>query len=135
MDRPWPEIRFKRWASILVAGVLLFPRAGFALRAGQEDKPPTTRLTKDVLPPVPLHKPEPPYTKHARKKKVQGTVLLWLAVDEQGNVTEVEVKKSLEKTLDESAIKTCRTWTFKPATRNGVPVSVRVMAEVSFRLF
>jgi len=27
------------------------------------------------------------------------------------------------------------TWKFKPGTRQGVPVPVRVMVEVSFRLF
>jgi TonB family protein len=33
------------------------------------------------------------------------------------------------------AIETVKTWKFKPATRNGVPVPVRVVVEVTFRLF
>ena len=32
----------------------------------------------------------------------------------------------------EKAIETIRTWRFKPAMRNGVPVNVRMLVEVSF---
>jgi TonB family protein len=37
--------------------------------------------------------------------------------------------------LDENAVKTVKTWKFKAAQRNGAPVPVKVMVEVSFRLF
>jgi TonB family protein len=88
-----------------------------------------------VTPPRPIHKPEPSYTREARHDKVQGIVTLWIVVDAQGNVAEArEVSGRLGDGLDEKAIETIRTWKFRPAMREGVPVPVRVMVEVSFRL-
>jgi protein TonB len=88
-----------------------------------------------VTAPIPIYKPEPPYSEEARKAKYQGTVVLWIVVDATGNVTDARVVKPLGLGLDEKALDTVRTWKFKPALRNGTPVPVRVMVEVSFRLF
>ncbi len=89
----------------------------------------------NVSAPIPIYKPEPPYSEEARKAKYQGTVVLWIVVDQQGTVTDVRVVKPLGLGLDEKAVETVRTWKFIAAKRNGVPVPVRVMVEVSFRLF
>ncbi len=89
----------------------------------------------NVSAPIPIYKPEPAYSEEARKAKYQGTVVLWIIVDAQGNVTDVRVVKPLGLGLDEKAVETVHTWKFKAAMRNGAPVPVRVMVEVSFRLF
>ncbi|HEV2492462.1 MAG TPA: TonB family protein [Terriglobia bacterium] len=89
----------------------------------------------NVSAPIPIYKPEPPYSEEARKAKYQGTVVLWIVVDAQGNVTDARVVKPLGLGLDEKAVETVRTWKFKPAMRSGTPVPVKVMVEVSFRLF
>ena len=88
-----------------------------------------------VSAPIPIYKPEPAYSEEARKAKYQGTVVLWIVVDVQGNVTDPRVVRPLGLGLDEKALETVRTWKFKPALRNGSPVPVRVIVEVSFRLF
>jgi len=88
-----------------------------------------------VSEPVPIFKPDPAYSEEARKAKYQGTVVLWIVVDAAGSVTDCRVVKPLGLGLDEKAVETVRTWKFKPAQRNGTPVPVRVMVEVSFRLF
>jgi periplasmic protein TonB len=89
----------------------------------------------NVSAPIPIYKPEPPYSEQARKAKYQGTCVLWIVVDAQGNVTDAQVVKPLGMGLDENALNTVKTWKFKPAMRNGAPVPVRVMVEVQFRLF
>lgn len=61
--------------------------------------------------------------------------MLWLVVDAQGDVKQETIVKPLGLGLDERALRTVRTWKFKPSTRNGTPVPVRVMVEVSFKLF
>jgi TonB family protein len=61
--------------------------------------------------------------------------VLYIIIDAKGDVTECRVVKPLGLGLDEKAVETVRTWKFKPAMRNGTPVPVRVMVEVSFRLF
>lgn len=88
-----------------------------------------------VSEPIPIYKPDPAYSEEARKAKYQGTVVLWIVVDAAGSVTDCRVVKPLGLGLDEKAVETVRTWKFKPALRNGTPVPVRVMVEVSFRLF
>ena len=88
-----------------------------------------------VSEPIPIYKPDPAYSEEARKAKYQGTVVLWIIVDASGTVTDCRVVKPLGLGLDEKAVETVRTWKFKPALRNGTPVPVKVMVEVSFRLF
>jgi len=56
-------------------------------------------------------------------------------VDASGNVIGVKLVRGVGEGLDESAIGTLRTWKFKPATKKGKPVPVRVIVEVSFRVF
>ncbi len=88
-----------------------------------------------VSAPVPIYKPDPAYSEEARKAKYQGTVVLWITIDANGSVMDCKVVKPLGMGLDEKAVESVRTWKFKPAMRNGTPVPVRVMVEVSFRLF
>jgi TonB family protein len=88
-----------------------------------------------VSAPIPTYSPEPAYSEEARKAKFGGIVTLWIVVDAQGLVRNVQVAKHLPLGLDEEAVKTVSTWKFKPAMRQGVAVPVRVQVEVSFRLF
>jgi len=88
-----------------------------------------------VIAPVPIFKPEPAYSEEARKAKYQGIVTLWMVVSPQGTVADVRVAKPLGMGLDEKAVEAVRTWRFKPGVRNGIAVAVRVLVEVSFRLF
>jgi len=95
----------------------------------------THEIGKGVSAPVPQFDPNPPYTEKARIVKYSGTVNLALVVDAQGNVSDVAVVKPLPFGLAEQAIETVRTWKFRPAMRDGTPVRVRVLVEVSFRLY
>ena len=89
----------------------------------------------NVSQPVPIYKPDPPYSDEARKAKYQGMVVLWIIVDSTGAVTECRVVKPLGYGLDEEAVKAVSTWKFQPAMRDGSPVPVHVMVAVKFTLF
>ena len=89
----------------------------------------------NVSAPVVIYDPSPSYSEEARKAKYQGTVVLMIIVDTKGDVTDARVVRPLGLGLDEKALETVRTWKFKPGMRNSVPVPVRCMVEVSFRLF
>jgi len=52
-----------------------------------------------------------------------------------GTVTDVKVTKPFDKGLDESAVRTVKTWKFLPAMKAGKPVAYKTMVEISFRLF
>jgi protein TonB len=62
-------------------------------------------------------------------------VKLSIVIDTEGNVSDVQESSApLGDGLDQSAIDTVKKWRFNPATRDGVPVAVRVAVEVGFRL-
>jgi TonB family protein len=88
-----------------------------------------------VTAPVPISKPEPPYTKEAKAAKIQGTVVLWVIVGADGVVKDAGITKALDPGLDQNAVNTIKTWKFKPAMKDGQPVPVRVTVEVSFKLY
>jgi TonB family protein len=89
----------------------------------------------DISALVPTYRFEPAYADKARLVGHQGAIALWIVVDSQGEVERAAIVRPLGLGLDQSALHAVRSWKFKPATRDGKPVPVRVMVEVSFRLF
>jgi len=88
-----------------------------------------------VSAPIPTHRQEPPYSEKARMVGFQGKTVLRMVVNAQGTVEQARIVKALGLGLDQRALRTVRTWKFKPAKRNGAPVPVLVMIEVSFRMY
>ena len=82
--------------------------------------------------PVALSKPAPTYTDQARDKGVAGEVRLRCIIDENGVPTTITVAKTLEASLDKSAIEAVSKWRFKPGMKDGKPVAVQVLIDVSF---
>jgi TonB family protein len=106
-------------------------KLGFA----QEQSTDKVYEASEVTPPKCIYQPDAQYTDYARKKKINGTVLVSLIVTPEGTARDVKVTKSLEKSLDKQAVATVSTWKFQPATRDGKPVAVRLNAEVTFRVY
>lgn len=88
----------------------------------------------DVLPPVKVYAPSPPYTEDARKGRIQGIVILEAIIDAMGKVDKVKVLKGLPMGLTESAVEAAAAWTFEPATKNGRPVPVFFNLTIRFSL-
>lgn len=93
------------------------------------------RVGGGVSAPRALDTPDPEYSEEARKAKYQGTVVLWLIVDENGHPREIKVARSLGMGLDQKAIEAVRRWKFEPAMKDGRPVAVQINVEVNFRLY
>ena len=85
-------------------------------------------------PPSVLLKVEPEYSEEARKAKFQGTVILFVVVDEKGNPRELKVIRPLGLGLDQKAIEAVEKWKFRPGMKDGKPVAVQATIEVNFRL-
>jgi TonB family protein len=88
-----------------------------------------------VSAPRALSTPDPEYSEEARKAKYQGTVVLWLIVDQSGRPQQVRVARSLGMGLDQKAIEAVKQWKFEPAMKDGRPVAVQINVEVNFRLY
>ncbi|HZI72487.1 MAG TPA: energy transducer TonB, partial [Gemmatimonadales bacterium] len=79
-----------------------------------------------VSAPRALSTPDPEYSEEARKAKYQGTVVLWLIVDQNGHPQQVRVARSLGMGLDQKAIEAVKQWKFEPAMKDGKPVAVQI---------
>jgi TonB family protein len=93
------------------------------------------KVGRGVTPPKAVYNPVPEFTDEARRKKIQGIVILDLIVNSDGTVRDVNVVKSLEPGLDRQAIATVGKWKFQPATKDGKPVAVKISVETNFRLY
>jgi TonB family protein len=87
-----------------------------------------------VSPPSVIFKVEPEYSEEARKAKFQGTVVLFIVVDEHGNPRDLRVLRPLGLGLDQKAIEAVQKWKFKPGMKDGHAVPVQATIEVNFRL-
>jgi TonB family protein len=92
------------------------------------------RIGGGVSAPALVYKVEPEYSEEARKAKFQGTVMIYVVVDEKGNPRDLRVVRPLGLGLDEKAVEAVSKWRFKPGFLNGKPVSVAATIEVNFRL-
>lgn len=87
-----------------------------------------------IVAPKGIFTPDPEYTDDARRKKINGYVVLSVVVGTDGKVREATVTKSLDKGLDNQSLKTVKEWKFQPATKDGQPVPVRIDVEMTFRV-
>ena len=98
--------------------------------------PSRSHLPPGTTPPHAIHFSNPEYSDEARKKKIQGVVLLSTLVNEQGEPTDIRIEKSLGYGLDENAMRAVSQYRFEPARdRDGKPVAIRIRIEVNFWLY
>jgi protein TonB len=77
----------------------------------------------------------PQYPPSALRAGIEGTVILVVDVDANGNVTGVSVEKSSRnRDLDRAAMQAARRWKFSPSIVNGQPAAGRVRVPVDFNL-
>ncbi len=92
------------------------------------------RIGGGVSAPSVIFKVEPEYSEEARKAKFQGTVILFVVVDEHGNPRDLKVIRPLGLGLDQKAIEAVEKWKFNPGKKDGKAVPVQATIEVNFRL-
>ncbi|MGD0509040.1 MAG: energy transducer TonB [Terriglobales bacterium] len=88
-----------------------------------------------MSPPRAIRQPDPEYSEEARKAKFQGTEIISLIVDPSGMARDMQIQRPLGLGLDEKAIAAISTWKFEPAQKDGTPVAVAIMVEVTFHLY
>jgi TonB family protein len=87
-----------------------------------------------VNPPRLLREVKADYTEEARRRGLEGEVVMEIVVKRDGTVGDVKLLRRLSSGLDERAIQAVRQWRFAPATLKGVAVDVLVEVGVEFRL-
>ncbi len=87
-----------------------------------------------ITPPTLLREVKPDYTEEARRRSLEGDVVLEIVVRRDGSVGDVKILQGLGGGLDARAVDAVRQWRFSPAQRQGVPVDVIVEVAVEFKL-
>ena len=135
------------FAALLTAGSL---RAQDTSGAGQNPQPTGAGGPANTSPPdynrtfqprevtrkaVITAKPEPGFTEQARRNDTQGLVRLRAVLSKTGEVTRITVIRGLPDGLTEKAIAAARNVKFRPAQKDGHPVSQWVTFEYNFIVY
>jgi len=75
-----------------------------------------------------------PYPEEARRAGVEGTVVLSITIDDRGTVVEARIVSGPGHGLDEAARDAIRKFRFRPAVKNGEPVSTELKYSYTFLL-
>ena len=87
-----------------------------------------------IKPPRKVVAYQPRYTKEALEARLQGAVIIQVAITETGQVKVLKKLKGLPKGLTRSAAIAVHTWRFEPATLDGEPIPVYLTVVISFAL-
>ena len=74
------------------------------------------------------------YPEAAKNAKIEGKVFLQGVIDENGNVTEVSIFKSVNPDLDAEAMRAFSSVKFIPGKKDGKPVKVKIIIPIMFKL-
>jgi TonB family protein len=101
---------------------------------GVDRKPEPARIytgeDAGIVPPVIVSRRTPIWTPNEIEKRKEFRGVLELVVDEAGNVAAAGLQNSIHPTYDRQLIAAARTWKFRPAMKDGVPVKYRVTIEI-----
>ena len=98
------------------------------------ESPEIQKVGGPVIAPRLIRAVDATYSDAARKARLQGVCLLSVIIDSNGMPREVTLKKALGLGLDEKAIEAIQHYRFKPALKDGTPVSVMMNIEIEFKL-
>ncbi|MBA3631432.1 MAG: TonB family protein [Acidobacteria bacterium] len=88
---------------------------------------------KNFRPPLPYRSIKPSYTRTAYLYSVEATVDIEIDVDENGKILRTKIVRWAGFGLDESVTETVRKMNWRPASRNGKPLPMRVLLRYNFK--
>jgi TonB family protein len=89
---------------------------------------------KGVTMPKVMYKVDAKYSQAARDAGVEGTVVVYVEVAPDGRAHNMHIERGLHADLDKNTLDAISNWRFKPATKDGKPVTVHATVETNFRL-
>jgi TonB family protein len=82
--------------------------------------------------PIPTHKADPRFPPDQVKARIDGEVVLYAIIRENGSVDSIQVLRALDPVLDVNAMEALSQWKFQPGSRNGVPVALEAVIHIPF---
>lgn len=95
---------------------------------------PVLPLTAAYVDPNYLHRPNPVYPALSKRLREEGTVVLRVNLDTQGNVLDITIEKSSSfQRLDQAALEAVKQWRFVPAKRGQVAMPSSALVPIEFK--
>ena len=95
---------------------------------------PVLPLTAAYVDPNYLHRPNPVYPTLSKRLREEGTVVLRVNLDTQGNVLDITIEKSSSfQRLDQAALEAVKQWRFVPAKRGQVAMPSSALVPIEFK--
>jgi TonB family protein len=88
----------------------------------------------EVKAPKIIHYVEPDFSPSSQEAYVEGVVRLSAIVNTEGLPTELKIINGLNSEEDQTAMEALKQWRFKPGTKNGQAVRVKITVEINFHL-
>jgi len=82
--------------------------------------------------PVPVHKVDPKYPATLMDARVEGEVVLYGVIRQNGTVDSIQLVRGVDSRLDANAMSAFGQWKFEPATREGQPVDLEAIIHIPF---
>ena len=98
-----------------------------------EEASPIGRPRGTLSGPVPVHKVDPKYPPATIRENIEGEVVLYAIIREDGSVDSIQLVRKLDSRLDTNAIQALAQWKFRPATRDGAPVDIEAVVHIPFK--
>ena len=148
------EGRLKRFTCFVLVVFCLSFHSAFAFQESASaaakpvvDADGTYHVGNGVTVPKLVYSVDAEFSDAARRRKIQGEVVLGLTVTPDGRVANVQVTRSAAEdfakpkdrkaaaTLDPKAVEAVQQYRFEPGTYEGKPVPVVITIEVNFHIF
>jgi TonB family protein len=91
-------------------------------------------LSAAVVAAKPLSQVAPAYSSDLRAASTEGEVVVSFTITKAGTVANPTVVSSTDRHLEGPTLNAIRNWTFAPAMKDGVAISVRAVQSVAFRI-
>ena len=92
------------------------------------------QLGVEVIIPTPIRRITPVYPEQCKKDKIEGTVILEIKIDPEGNVIDARVLKSVHPELDKAAMEAIKKWKYRSVLKDDKPAPVVFAVAINFWL-
>lgn len=91
-------------------------------------------VNNDLTPPLPVIKVDPKYIASAVREQVQGIVVFYAVISDDGVLSKLRLIRGVDDRLDAAAREALNKWEFRAAMKNGKAVAVESLIRIPFRL-
>jgi TonB family protein len=106
--------------------------ATFTVPPEATTQPPVVKISGGLMPGLLVKQVNPSYPEEAKRRHIQGQVVLAAIITKDGRIDDLEVISSPDMSLSQAALESVKQWRYKPYLLNGQPTDVETTFVVNF---